>query len=313
MRRSSLDLIAAPSNLGLRPPEPGQEPGTWQAPEALLLAGLASRVGSGRLVELARPPYDPDIQPATRIRNGVTIREHALTIADAVDGVLAASRFPLVLGGDCSILLGCLVGARRGGRCGLMHVDGHSDFFHPGNYDSASRLGAAAGMDLALATGRGELLLTHWPQVGIPLVADDDVVQIGDREAEAPSPMSSGDAVFKPPVVQFTVQEILRVGIADVSRQAVEHLERRGLDRVWLHVDLDVLDERVMPAVDSPGSPGLDFAQLEELMSEIVDRGRIVGLDLTIYDPARDPLGDYPPAIVDLLGSSLAAVAGARR
>jgi hypothetical protein len=29
----------------------------------------------------------------------------------------------------------------------VVHVDGHSDFFHPGNYDSTARLGSVAGMD----------------------------------------------------------------------------------------------------------------------------------------------------------------------
>jgi arginase family enzyme len=35
-----------------------------------------------------------------------------------------------------------------------------------------------------------------------------------------------------------------------------------SLTRAWLHVDLDVLDRSAMPAVDSPGTPGLTFAQL---------------------------------------------------
>jgi hypothetical protein len=121
------------------------------------------------------PPCEFEEQLGTRIRNGRTIREHALTLADAVEETLSASRSPVVLGGDCSIMLGSLLGARRGGRCGLVHVDGHCDFFHPGNYDTASRLGSAAGMDLALATGRGELLLTRWPTIGLPLVPESTV------------------------------------------------------------------------------------------------------------------------------------------
>jgi hypothetical protein len=32
-------------------------------------------------------------------------------------------------------LLGCLVGVRTLGQCGLAHVDGRSDFYHPGNYE----------------------------------------------------------------------------------------------------------------------------------------------------------------------------------
>lgn len=203
----------------------------------------------------------------------------------------------------CSILLGCLVGARGAGRVGLLHVDGHIDFFHPGNYDTASRLGSVAGMDLALATGRGEPLLTEWPNVGTPLVSDADAIQIGDRETESDEPATG---TLEPSIAQFTVQEILRRGLAEVSDRVAERLDRRGLDRIWLHIDLDVLDQRVMPAVDSPGSPGLDFPQLADLLSPLVDTGRMIGLDVTIYDPELDPSGEYLPGIVDCLASGLA-------
>jgi arginase len=298
-----LELIAAPSNLGLRPPSPGHEPGTWAAPGAFISAGLATALAPARLVELARPRYDFDEQPGTRIRNGLTIREHAFELAGAVETALSAGRFPVVLGGDCSLLLGCLLGARRDGRCGLVHVDGHMDFFHPGNYDPGSRLGSAAGMDLALATGRGEPLLTQWPGVETALVSDDDAIQVGDREAEAEDEDTTG--TLDPSIMQFTVQEILRRGLVEVSGRILERLERRGLERVWLHADLDVLDKTVLPAVDSPGTPGLDFAELAELLSRVLSSGRVVGLDVTIYDPELDPDGEYLPGIVDSLTTAL--------
>jgi arginase len=272
----------------------------------MISAGLATHLAPDRQVELARPPYDFEEQPGTRIRNGLTIREHAFELADAVEAALSAGRFPLVLGGDCSLLLGSLVGARRGGRCGLVHVDGHMDFFHPGNYDAESRLGSAAGMDLALATGRGEPVLAEWPDVGRPLVSDEVTIQVGDREAEAADEESTG--TLDPSITQFTVQEILRQGVTDVSGRIVEWLDRRGLDRVWLHTDLDVLDQAVLPAVDSPGSPGLDFGQLAELLSRLLGSGRVLGLDVTIYDPELDPAGKYLPGIVDCLVRALAAL-----
>jgi arginase len=300
-----VELIAAPSNLGLRPPSPGHEPGTWRAPDALISAGLADRLAPARVVELARPTYDFDEQPGTRIRNGLTIREHALELADAVEAALSAGRFPFVLGGDCSLLLGCLVGARRGGRSGLVHVDGHMDFFHPGNYDTASRLGSAAGMDLALATGRGEPLVTGWPGATPPLVPDEDTIQVGDREAEDPDEESTG--TLEPAITQITVQEMLRRGVPGSCDRIVEWLERRALDRVWLHTDLDVLDEKVMPAVDSPGGPGLDFAQLTEVLSRLLGTGRVIGLDVTIYDPELDPEGEHVLPIVDCLTTALAS------
>ena len=60
-------------------------------------------------------------------------------------------------------------------------------------------------MDLALATGRGELLLTHWPVAGSPLVNDDDVIQIGDRE-----PAETGHDPPDPPMARLTVHDVLR-------------------------------------------------------------------------------------------------------
>ena len=297
------EVVAAPSNLGLRPPAPGREPGVWRAPHVLLSQGLGRRLSAARIVELPRPRYDFQAQPGTRIRNGTAIREHALRLADAVAATLALSRFAVVVGGDCSILLGCLAGARRGGRCGLVHVDGHRDFFHPGNYDAGSRLGSAAGMDLALATGRGELLLTHWPVAGSPLVNDDDVIQIGDRE-----PTATGPGSLDQPIAQLPVQDVLRAGIAAVVDRVIGHLRHQGLDRVWLHVDLDVLDRSVLPAVDTPGQPGLTFDQLGQILSRLIGTGRLVGLDVTVYDPELDPAGEYASQIVDCLASALATL-----
>ena len=76
-----------------------------------------------------------------------------------------------------------------------------------------------------------------------------------------------------------------------MSDRVVERLEQRRLDRVWLLVDLDVLDQRVMPAVDSPGSPGLDFAQLADLLSRLVDTGRVDGRRDDLRPRARSGRG----------------------
>ena len=66
-------------------------------------------------------------------------------------------------------------------------------------------------------------------------------------------------------------------------------LRTARLEKAWLHVDLDVLDQKVMPAVDSPGSPGFNYEQLAQLMHLLVVSGRIAGVDFAIYDPERDP------------------------
>lgn len=302
--KREISVISAPVSLGLRPGAKGQEPGSWRAPEVLMSAGLADQVGAHERISLARPVYEFGEQPDTRIRNGNTLRAFMLELGSRVQSQLEAGRFPLVLGGDCSVLLGCLYGARRAGGRGLVHVDGHSDFFHPGNYDTKSRLGSAAGMDLALATGRGEDVLAKWPGIDGPLVADADAIQAGERDAESAEYDQYYGDIVRTAITRLTIQQIRREGIPLTAERIVARLAERGLDRAWVHVDLDVLDKKVMNAVDSPGTPGLDFAQLTALLRVLIGSGRVIGLDVCIYDPDLDHDQGYAKPIAECIAAA---------
>ncbi len=308
-------LVLAPTNLGLRP-ENGQEPGTWQAPRVLMAAGLRDAVGAAEVMCLERPLYDFEPQAGTRIRNGQTLRAFSLELAQKVRAALGAHRFPVVIGGDCGILLGCLYGLRLAGGRGLVHVDGHSDFAQAKSYATPETLGAAAGMDLALASGRGEPLMTEWPGVEGPLAADADIVQVGERGAGDPLFMQYYGDILATEITRLNVQDVLAEGIAAAARRVLARLEARGLDRAWVHVDLDVLDEKVMPAVDSPGSPGFDYGQLAALVGALAASGRVAGMDFAIYDPERDPGHAHAAGLVACIAASVnpraAPGAGAR-
>jgi arginase len=308
----SISLVIAPSNLGLRPTESGGQPGTWRAPQVLIDAGLARALDAGEIVPLERPIYEFEAQAGTRIRNGLLIRAFSLQLSEKICDILTRHRFPVVVGGDCSILLGSLHGMRRAGGRGLVHIDGHSDFFHPGNYDTAKRLGSAAGMDLALASGRGELLLTDWPEIGKPLASDADIIQLGERDAESPTFKDYYGDIIRTDITQFTIQRVLADGVDTTARRVIAKLEARGLDKVWLHVDLDVLDQFIMPAVDSPGSPGLDYLQLTELVGALCASGRIAGANFTIYDPDRDPHSIYAHPLVRCIANGVGMCAFSR-
>ncbi|TRC97197.1 arginase family protein [Mesorhizobium sp. WSM4303] len=295
-------LVRAPSNLGLRPLRPGHVPGTWRAPQALTEAGLVEVLAPSRVVDLERPAYSTEPQPDTRLRNGPAIRRFNLDLAEIIAGALGQSEFPLVIGGDCSILLGSLAAARRSRAVALVHVDGHSDFRHPGNYDVDAALGSAAGMDLALATGRGEPLLTEWPGIAGPLVADEAVVQIGERESrDVDFAWPDIDATSITRIDVFTARELGAVKVVETTRATLA----RADCPYWLHLDVDVLDQTVMPAVDSPGSPGIDPDDLVATLSALVADKRCIGMDMTIFDPDLDPTGDLARLLVSLLGRVL--------
>ena len=294
-----MHVITAPSNLGLRPLRLDHEPGTWRAPAALIAAGLLEALGEPPVTQLPRPVYSPEPQAGTRIRNGRTMRDFNLALAAAVRDVRRRGEFVLVIGGDCSILLGALAGARAEGPVSLIHIDGHSDFRHPGNYDVDQNPGAAAGMDLALATGRGEPLATEWPGIDGPLVADADAIQVGERESRDPD--------FAWPDVRHTaidtldVFEALAIGPEGVAVRIATVLAAKPNQGFWVHLDVDVLDEAVMPAVDSPGSPGIPPDDLVEIMRPLVADERCRGMTVTVFDPDLDPHGRYAHAIVSLL------------
>lgn len=292
-----INLIRAPFNLGLRPLRPGHEPGTWRAPQALTEAGLVEALVPLRVVDLERPVYSAEPQPGTTLRNGPALRNFNLRLADIVADMIGRGAFPLIIGGDCTILLGALAGARRSGPLSLVHVDGHSDFRHPGNDDDDLPLGSAAGMDLAAATGRGEALVTQWPGIEGPLLQDDHVVQIGEREnRDADYAWHDIEATEITRIDVFSAREL---GAAGVLRKAEPVLARGG--RHWLHFDVDALDQTVMPAVDSPGSPGIDPDELAAILAALVARPACIGMNVTIFDPDLDPTGELAVWLVDFL------------
>ena len=294
-----MQVIAAPSNLGLRPLRPGHEPGTWRAPAALFDAGLLEALGRPPVIALPRPIYSIEPQADTRIRNGRTIRKFNLLLAAAVRTARRKNAFALVIGGDCSVLLGALAGARAEGPLFLIHIDGHSDFRHPDNYDFDRDLGSAAGIDLALATGRGEGLATDWPGVTSPLVVDSHVIQLGERENRDPD--FAWPDVNDTAITRIDIFEVLAIGADGVAARIAEVLATAPHQGLWIHLDVDVLDQTVMPAVDSPGSPGMTAASLVAILGPLVADPRCRGMTVTVFDPDLDPDGRHAATLVSLL------------
>jgi arginase len=74
----------------------------------------------------------------------------------------------------------------------------------------------------------------------------------------------------------------------------------------WVHVDVDVLDPAVMPAVDAPSNGGIAYTELELLISGLVSSPSCVGIEITVFDPDYDPDGVYARDVADTLVAGLA-------
>jgi arginase len=271
-------IIDAPSILGLQPT------GVQYLPEALKAAGLISKLGAEYGGQVSPLGYSPERDKSTLLLNPDSIRAFSIQLADAVTLVLRKKQFPLVLGGDCSILIGNLLALHRLGRYGLFFIDGHADFYQP----QASPTGEVADMDLAIVSGRGPDILTNIDGLK-PLVQDEDIVVFGYRDAEQSASYGSQD-VRDTNMHVFDLQFVRKTGtITAATSQALEKLVNDELDGFWIHLDADVLDDLIMPAVDYRlGGGGLSFSELTELLKTLVDSGRAVGMDITIFNPQLD-------------------------
>ncbi|WP_019200464.1 arginase family protein [Tsukamurella sp. 1534] len=284
-------LVSAPSNLGLRPPERGAVPGTHKAPEALREAGLFDdllRAGArdAGVVLPGRYVDDDPVRPPGHVRNERALVEHARRLADRLAVLLDGGAAPLVLGGDCSLLIAAgLAVAGRGG-AGLVHIDGHTDFRHPGNSDECA---SVAGEDLAAAIG------LHWDAIadidGLrPYFAPERAVHIGHRHDDEA-------------VDEVTERIGLVVSAADAAAEDPARLAERVREvagpAYWLQIDVDVLDPQVMPAVDSPDPGGLRVEELVAVLERLAPDA--VGASVTVFDPDLDPDGRYARTVADVV------------
>jgi arginase len=281
-------IIEAPSHLGLR------AEGVERLPQALLAAGLADRLGADRGGRVAAPEIEAAIDPATGILNGSALCDYSVRLANAVGPVLDTNAIPIVLGGDCSILLGNMLALRRRGRYGLLFLDGHADFYQP----AAEPTGEAASMDLALVTGRGPDVITNLENRR-PLALDEDCVLLGVRDAHLAA--ADGSQPLAPSLHSINLATVRSLGIERAASQALAHLERSGASGFWVHLDVDVLDDRIMPAVDYRLPDGLSWNELTTVLRAATGRDRFVGIEVTIFNPALDPDGRIAAALVDAL------------
>ncbi|MEV7506823.1 arginase family protein [Streptomyces sp. NPDC004311] len=297
----TLVLLDAPSNLGLRPPAPGTVPGVYKLAGALREQGLLARLGAREGGVVVPPRYDRgDWREGDGVFNAAALAAYTVALADRIERHLRAGEFPVVLGGDCSIQLGASLAMRRIGRYGLAAVDGSADFRHPGNTTTNGPVGAAGGEELALATGRGQASLTDLEDLA-PYLRDEDVRLFGLRDGDGDLPELAEAGIFA-----ATVAEIRRRGAAAVARSALDGLHPPVTAGFWVHLDADVLDPEVMPAVDSPDPGGLRPEELATLLGTLVGSPRCVGLNVTIYDPDLDPDGSAGALLADLVVGAFA-------
>ena len=286
-------IVDAPTDLGLVPS------GVVGLGAALQAAGLRRRLHAAYAGVVEPLPYDGRRDADTHLLNPYGLRAFALRQAEALGPILDRGGFPLVLGGDDSVLLGSLLALRRRGRYGLVFLDAHTDFY----LSEQSPTGQASDSDLALATGRGPAVVADLDGLG-PLVRDEDVAALGARDAEERERYGGPDPGATTMLV-LDLDAMRRLGPGAAARRAARHVARQGVEGFLVHLDTDVIDDAVNAAVDYRLPGGLSVAELGEALRVLVASGDAVAMDVTIYNPALDPNGASARAIVEALVTGL--------
>lgn len=275
----------------------GRATGVERMPHALRQAKLVERLQMTDLGDWPVGINDPTRDPVTGMIGFADVCTTTAVIQANVVNIWQQGKRPFLIGGCCTLLIG--VGAAlktRFGTAGLAFVDGHLDF-----YDGrTSPTGEAADMELAILTGLGPAGLVDLAGEP-PLIDPAHIVVMGYRDGQTAAKDGAPDpALVVPQMTLLDVTAVRQQRLYQTGKQTAVRLAHAP-GHFWLHIDLDVLDEKALPAVDYPMPGGLSWDELTLLLTPLARSPQLVGVDVTIYNPTLDPTGEYAGRIVNML------------
>ena len=280
-----IEILGTPFNgLGSPPDIENPADGLRQAKLIPLLESKGHSVTD--LGDLSGFQFQEIRDPETGINDLDLWVELSNSLSRKLGTILSREAFPLLLGGDCSILVGILSAfARRDTEVGLIFLDGHADFHSP----ETSPSGDPADMELSILTGRGPERITRIAGK-YPLLKDEDVVVYGIR---------AWDNIAASNIEVYDRQRMMENGIKHTVKEGLKNFSQKELP-LWLHFDVDVIDPDFMPVM-FPEPEGLTFEQTHEFLSLVRASGRIIGMSIACYHPVLDIDGSAGARLVTLI------------
>jgi arginase len=294
--------VSAPwSAIGVPIDSVGRAGGTEHAPAAVHDHDLLGRIGAEDRGELDVRIRGEGRDPATGVIGIADTLATTAAVRAAVRDVVADGRRPLVLGGCCALVPGALAGLRDAvGALGVAYVDGHVDVYD----GTTSPTGEGADMPMSVAFGRGP---EAWVDAaGGASVAPADVVVLGARDPEEATDIADRRAGTLAALEVLGPAELRAQGLRVAGARTAQRLGADGRP-FWIHLDVDVLDERAMPATDYLMPDGLEWNELAQLLAPLGSSSALAGMSLGCLNPEKDPDGGYTERTCALLAGALAA------
>ena len=259
-------------------------------PEALLEAGLERALRENghrvhtKVAELADDSWHAEIQTSFELMR---------MVSRAVREALESGRLPIVLAGNCNTAVGTLAGLGAG--VGVAWFDAHGDF----NTPETTTSGFLDGTGVAIITGR------CWKQLTVTIpgfkpVPDEWVCLVGTRDVD-----SLEGRLLAASNVDVIAPNKIRSDLPRILNSIGQHV-----DRMYVHLDLDVLDAEVAAANHLAVSGGLDIEDVEYALSQIARNFRIAGVTLSAYDPSADMDGAAADAAIRIICTAAGLAGG---
>jgi arginase len=213
-------------------------------------------------------------------------------LSEIVGAMLDRQALPLLLGGDCRMLIGIFAAfAQRETEVGLVFLDGHADFHSP----ETSPSGDPADMELAILTGRGPERITRIAGK-YPLIKDEEVVVYGIR---------AWDGIGASNIEVYDRRLMVENGIKYSVKEGLKKFSQKELP-IWLHFDVDALDPKFMPVM-FPEPEGLTFEEAQEFLGLVWASSRVIGMSIACYHPKLDADGNAGARLVTLVSEVLSS------
>lgn len=195
---------------------------------------------------------------AADVRN---LDTHLIHAERAVRSILKAGALPILLGGDHGIPIPVLRAYEGRGPVTVIQVDAHLDWVD-------SKLGVSAGYSSPM---RRASQMDHV----------DQIFQIGLR-CQGSARQEEFEAATAYGARLISDMDLQQQGMAGVLSEIPDG------GNYYLTLDADGFDPSVMPAVAGPAPGGVTYLQAVQLIHGLVDKGRVVGMDICEITPRRD-------------------------
>ena len=277
MKNKKIQIIEASTILGLRPT------GVEMMSERLIGDGLGKLAEMNQVIKIKDMNYlYTKVRDKSGIINSEAIIEFSRLLKEELGKTVQSKLFPLIIGGDCSILLGIMPALKETSESGLITFDAHSDYY----VGFESETGEVADMDIAIITGKGPEYLTNIDNMR-PYVNEEHVIHIGQRDEEEVKEYNASK-IEDSMINMYTLNSILKIGIEKTIESVIEKMNLIDTGEFWIHFDTDVINDAENPAVDYRLSGGLSFQECERILKKLMETGKISGISISIYNPLLD-------------------------